>query len=80
MKTEPEAPAAPVEDDSKQEPIIAAGSAGGPSNENDNQQYKQEYNDDYNQDQSGNNNMEGMQDYGHQQQREERPIGIKEDG
>lgn len=75
MKTEP---AAPVEDETKQEPVIAAGSTGGPSAEHDNGQYKQEYQEDFKQD-PGNDHMDAMQEYGHAQ-REERPIGIKEDG
>jgi len=68
VKNEPDAP---VKEEIKEEPVIAAGSTGGPSNE-------QEYHDDSKQEQ-GHDNMESMQDYGHTQ-REERPIGIKEDG
>lgn len=75
MKTEPEAA---VDDASKEEPVIAAGSTGGPSTDQDNSHVKQEYNTDIKQE-PGHDNMEGMQDYGHTH-REERPIGIKEDG
>lgn len=75
MKTEPDAT---TEVEVRQEPVIAAGSTGGPNTDHDNSPYKQDYNDETKHD-PGHDSMEGVQDYGHVQ-REERPIGIKEDG